>query len=324
MMHFSKRFNLIAGAVFVLGVAGVVVFYTTTRPVPLPFVQEPGQLAYAQASGLSLEETNSVGMVMRLIPPGSYWRGSVPEEADRDIDERRHRVVIPHTIYMAATEVTQQAFETIMGFNPSATQEPGRERVPVDSMTFAQALEFCNALSEREGLDPVYEPRGQGWEAFHERNGYRLPLEAEWEYAGRATTETAFYTGSNRPRYQGRRNLWRAGWFRSNAKGRPQAVGWLEPNGWGLFDQHGNVYEYCWDWYGDYPLSTQFDLRGPRRSNMGRVMRGGCWYDQPANCRIADRHYHRPAVPLNVLGFRVVRTVIPPTDWVIDTAASGS
>jgi len=317
-----KKKNIRLAILFVLGVCAVVLGWAMTRPQMQPFVQEPGQLEYAIQIGWPLEVTNSMGVVMRLIPPGEYLRGSPVSERNRRVHERQHRVTIPHTIYMAATETTQAQFVELMGVNPSAVKQAGREQVPVDSVTFEQALIFCNRLSAREGFDPVYEQTPEGWVAFHERNGYRLPLESEWEYAARATTTTEFYTGSMEARSKARENIWRAAWYYSNSKGRPQNVGRREPNGWGLFDMLGNVWEYCWDWYGDYPLTTEFDLRGPTRSNRGRVLRGGCWYDKMPALRVANRRYHRPDWPLNVLGFRVVRTVIPPESWLINTATT--
>ncbi len=310
----TQKNNLIALIVLIVGGTAAVGGWWMSRPSIQPFVQEPGQAAYAEQSGLPIEKTNSVGIVMRLIPPGTYRRGSPLAEDGRRANERPHTVHIRHTIYMAATETTQQQYEEIMGANPSSVRE-GREHTPVDSMTFGEAVTFCNRLSEREGLEPVYEQEGNVWVAYHERNGYRLPLEAEWEYAARATTEDAFYTGPIEPRSQGRRNLWRAAWYSDTSRGRPREVGQREPNGWGLYDILGNVWEWCWDWYADYPLTSDFDLRGPERSNQGRVIRGGGWYDRKERCRVAYRRFHFPAEPLNILGFRVVRTVIPPDTW---------
>ncbi len=311
-----KKSNSIAVVALIAGGLLVLIGWYAMKPSIQPFVQEPGQAAYADRIGLPIATTNSLGMVMRLIPPGTYTRGSPLDERGRRQDERQHTVHITHTFYMAATETTQRQYEQVMGVNPSSVTD-GREKVPVDSMTFGEALTFCNRLSELEGLEPVYEQQGNVWVAYHERDGYRLPLEAEWEYAARATTEEAFYTGPIEPTYQGRRNLWRAAWYTATSRGRPQAVGLREPNGWGLYDMLGNVWEYCWDWYAEYPLTPEFDLRGPSRSNQGRVIRGGCWYDKIERCRVATRRFHFPADPLNVLGFRVARTVIPPESWIM-------
>lgn len=317
VMRFNiiQRTNLIAIAALIAGGVVVLAGWYLTRPSIKPFKQEPGQAAYAEHIGLPLETTNTVGLVMRLIPPGSYMRGSPMDERGRRLHERQHPVVISHTFYMAATETTQRQYEQVMGVNPSSVTE-GRADVPVDSMTFDEALTFCNRLSEMEGYEPVYEREENVWVAYHERDGYRLPLEAEWEYAARATTEDAFYTGPIEPIYRGRRNLWRAAWYTDTSRGRPREVALREPNGWRLYDMLGNVWEWCWDWYAEYPLDPEFDLRGPTRSNQGRVIRGGCWYDKIERCRAATRRFHFPAEPMNVLGFRVVRTTIPPDDWI--------
>ncbi len=248
-------------------------------------------------------------MVFRLIPPGSYLRGSPADEYGRELDERQHEVTIPYPFYMAVTETTQSQYEQVTGTNTSFVK--GRPNVPADSMTFAQALEFCNALSRAEGREEVYAMGNDGWVARVDRNGYRLPLEAEWEYACRAGTTDAFYTGPIAPLSKGHYHLWRAAWYEDNSKGRPREGGQREPNVWGLYDMLGNVWEYCWDWYGEYPLSEDFTLVGPSRSNHGRVVRGGCWYDKITSCRSATRKAQNPAFPLNVLGFRCAITVSP-------------
>lgn len=272
-----------------------------------PFEQDPVQWDYATTSGYALEITNSLDMVFRLVPPGVYLRGSPMDEPWRTLDERQHEVRIPTPFYMAATEVTQAQFTQVMGTNTSFIKT--RPTTPVDSMTFIQALEFCNRLSEMEGLTPVYIQAAVGWEQDLSNDGYRLPLEAEWEYACRAGTTTAFYTGGLTPLSKGARNAERAAWYAENAKGSPHEVATREPNGWGLYDMLGNVQEWCWDWYAAYPLTSEILLSGPVRGNQGRVIRGGCWYDRIEFIRAASRKPYSPFEPSNVLGFRVARAV---------------
>ncbi len=278
-----------------------------------PHLQDPGQCArqesFARESGLPLEITNSLGMRMRLIPPGEYRRGSPPDEPGRRVGERQHRVVIPHAFYVSVTPVTQYQYEKLTGTNPSYRQD--RPDFPADSMTWYEALEFCNRLSRLEGLPEVYGRADHEWIFHMDRDGYRLTTEAEWEYACRAGTETAFYTGPNDPPRVGHDNLWRAAWYQENSDGQPQPVGRKEPNRWGLHDMLGNVWEWCWDWYAAYPVAGNPDLRGPERGVQGRVIRGGSWYAPMHMCRAASRRFYIPDTGWNRLGFRVVRTVLP-------------
>ncbi len=276
-----------------------------------PRLREPapcdGQKTFAEEAGLPLKITNSLGMRMKLIPPGEYWRGSPPDEPGRRVGERQHHMVIPHAFYVGVTPVTQIQYERLTGMNPSYIQD--RPHYPADSMTWFEALEFCNRLSRKEGLPKAYERRGNEWILHMDREGYRLLTEAEWEYVCRAGTDTAFYTGPNYPERAGHGNLWRAAWYRDNSGGQPQPVKRREPNPWGLHDTLGNVWEWCWDWFAAYPVTAEATLPGPESGNRGRVIRGGSWYDPLPMCRAAARRSYIPESTWNRLGFRIARTV---------------
>ena len=283
-----------------------------------------------------------------LIEGGSFMMGSPSGEPGRYDDEVQHRVTVS-SFYMKETEVTQSQWRLVMGNNPSYFKGDDR---PVELITWFEALEYCNALSRREGLTPVYRsilgeqletqlPSGlvinegrilgdvtADWTA----NGYRLPTEAEWEYAARAGSKTAIYTGNitikginNAP------ELDRIAWYGGNSGyGYPYSTGydsseWTEtqytvsrsgtrtvgekmPNGYGLYDILGNVWEWCWDWYGDYPTVRQTDPVGPSGGSY-RVFRGGSWIIGARYLRSAYRSYSTPSSRDDSLGLRPVRSV---------------
>lgn len=295
-----------AGGVYTVMILfiAVTLYYLWTYPRIQPFEQDPAQVDYAESLALPLTLTNSVGASLRLIPAGIYERGSPEDERGRHDDEFAHPVRIPSPFYMAAKPVTQEQFERVMGYNPSFFSGPGD--LPVEFVTWEEALQFCNALSRMEALDAVYEKAEGQWVFHTKRNGYRLPTEAEWEFACRAGTRTPFYTGRANPIPLGRDNAWRAAWHRHNARGRTQPVALREPNGWGLYDMLGNVWEWCWDWYAPYPRGVDPRITGPREGDE-RVIRGGGWYSTTRETRSASRKSRDPFAPWNSLGFRVAR-----------------
>jgi formylglycine-generating enzyme required for sulfatase activity len=205
-----------------------------------------------------------------------------------------------------------------MGINPSyfhggTGREPApgevQERRPVEMVTWFDAIEFCNKLSDLEGLTPVYTITGRtpatgypitggtvavNWNA----NGSRLLTEAEWEYACRAGTTTAYNTGNTITDD--------TGWYTTNSGGRTREVGKKPANAWGLYDMHGNVYEWCWDLYGAYTSGAKFDPIGAS-SGSDRVFRGGSWINTAQGLRSAYRYSNGPSSRIRDLGFRVLR-----------------
>jgi len=234
-----------------------------------------------------MEVTNSIGMKLRLIPAGEFMMGSPGTESDREDDETQHRVTITKPFYLGETEVTQEQYEKVMGTNPSEFKDPQN---PVETVSWDDAVEFCRKLSAMPA------EKTKGYE-------YRLPTEAEWEYACRSGTTTAYGFGDDASR------LGDYGWFEDNSGSKTHPVGEKKPNGWGLYDMHGNVYEWCQDRYGNYPSGSATDPTGAT-SGSDRVLRGGSWFNYAGYCRSASRHWLTPVYRSDDLGFRVLRSSI--------------
>jgi sulfatase modifying factor 1 len=240
--------------------------------------------------------TNSLGMKFVLLPPGSFTMGSPEDEPFRNRDETQHKVVLTRPFYMQTTEVTQSQWERIMGSNPSHFKDCGGN-CPVERVSWYDAVRFVEALNLK----------GEG--------RYRLPTEAEWEYASRAGTGSMFHWGDE-PNCA-------MGMFNNNSRrgasscvahvvtkglkpDSPAPVASYPPNPWGLFDMHGNVWEWCSDWYGPYPIGEVRDPTGPP-SGQYKVRRGGSWFKYATFCRSANRNWAHPASRYSTTGLRLVR-----------------
>ena len=235
------------------------------------------------------EVTNSIGMKLVLIPKGTFMMGSPESEQGRNENETQHEVTISKDYYLGVYEVTQAQYEKVMGKNLSYFQgaKVGNENadLPVENVSWDEAVKFCKKLSAL----PEEKKAGRV---------YRLPTEAEWEYACRAGSKTAYSFDDEEgllPEY---------GWFSRNSSRRTHTVGLLEPNAWGLHDMHGNVWEWCSDWYEEYPKGAVSDPTGPKEGSY-RVLRGGCWGNEAADCRSAFRSGYDPSLRFNGLGFRL-------------------
>lgn len=194
--------------------------------------------------------------------------------------------------HMDIFPVTQELYEKIMGEDKSPSNFKGSDH-PVEQVTWFDTLHFCNLLSEKLGLKKVYTIDGEDVKPDFKANGYRLPTEAEWEYACRA--------GTNGKRYG---DIDEIAWYDKNSNGSTQGVGKLKPNAWGLYDMLGNVWEWCWDWHGDYPKGNRRDWRGPEAGSR-RVSRGGSWVSSAGNCASAFRHCDDPGYHVGRVGFRL-------------------
>lgn len=259
--------------------------------------------AKAGVTGNPKEITNSIGMKLVLIPKGTFFMGSPPDEIGSEDNERRHEVTISRDYHMGVHEVTQAQYKKVMGKNPSyfqgdqvAERHPQTNRVvkdvdssnhPVEQVSWGEAVAFCERLSAL----PEEKKAGRV---------YRLPTEAQWEYACRAGSTTAYGSGNDD------RSLGDHAWYEKNSGGKTHAVGQKKPNAWGLYDMRGNVWEWCSDRYTRdyYTQSPKDDPEGPNRGSL-RVGRGGCWLRPAGYCRSALRRGYVPDDRYLTLGFRV-------------------
>jgi formylglycine-generating enzyme required for sulfatase activity len=242
--------------------------------------------------------TTAAGIGMVAVPAGTFRMGS----ADGEDDEEPVREVTVGAFLMDRYEVTQGAFEKLMGRNPSKWKAPDR---PVEQASWLAAVRYCNARSMQEWLTACYDVETLACDFA--ADGYRLPTEAEWEYACRAGTDTDYSFGSSAA------DLARYAWFKANSGAETHPVGGKLPNPWGLFDMHGNVAEWCQDYYGEdyYAEGQDDDPRGPREGDE-RVLRGGSWKYSGDLCRSSARYSEAPGLAdvcfgYDAYGFRCVR-----------------
>ena len=235
------------------------------------------------------EITNSIGMKLVLTPKGTFMMGSPESEEARFEDETQHEVTISKDYYLGVHEVTQAQYEKVMGTKPSYFQgdeiKGSSTNNPVESVSWLDAVEFCKKLSD------LPEEKAAG-------RVYRLPTEAEWEYACRAGSKSAYSFGESS------KSLGDYAWFDGNSNNQTHPVGEKKANAWGLYDMHGSLWEWCSDWYDEYPTSAVSDPVGPREGK-GRVPRGGSWNTRAAHCRTADRSRPGPSGRFYDYGFRV-------------------
>jgi formylglycine-generating enzyme required for sulfatase activity len=244
------------------------------------------QQSLASSLGRDVEMTNGIGMKFRLIPPGRFLMGSPEDEERRSSDEHQHEVTLTRAFYMGVYPVTQGEWARVMGSNPSEFKSVSGQdtsRFPVESVSWDDAQEFLGKLSASHGMSGVR---------------YRLPTEAEWEYACRGGTTTPYSFGST---------LRESDANYARKIGHPSVVGSYVANGFGLHDMHGNVWEWCQDWYDEdyYSSSPSEDPAGPS-SGSSRVLRGGSWRLSAYDCRSARRYDGVPAVSYYDRGFRVL------------------
>jgi formylglycine-generating enzyme required for sulfatase activity len=238
-------------------------------------------------------DLGGVALRMVLIPSGEFMMGSPNNEAQRDNNDEGpvHRVHIARPFYMGIHEVTQEQWQAVMGSNPAGFKGP---KNPVENVSWDDCQEFCKKVSQKTGLT------------------LRLPTEAEWEYACRAGTTTPFYFGetisTEQANYDG--NYTYGNGRKGEDRQRTTPVGSFAPNAFGLYDMHGNVLEWCQDWYGEdyYGKSPAEDPQGPE-SGQYRVRRGGAWLNGPGYTRSANRSWSTPGNWNSYFGFRAVVSV---------------
>ena len=247
------------------------------------------------AEEVIIPNSNGVVIDFKKVPAGTFTMGSPSSESGRYDRETQHEVTLTNDYMMGTYEVTQEQWEAVMGNNPSKWTG---DKLPVERISWYDAIEFCNELSKLVGREPVYNINGTSTTCDFTKNGFRLPTEAEWEYAARGGegTEYLIYSGSD--------NLSNVGWYYSNSGSKTHTIGQKEPNKLGLYDMSGNVYEWCWDWY-TYDLSSDTDPKGPS-SGSYRVKRGGSWDSGSRDCRSAIRSSGSPSGSSYFIGFRLV------------------
>jgi formylglycine-generating enzyme required for sulfatase activity len=264
------------------------------------------------------------GTKLRRIPAGRFYMGSHDsDEFLRSNEHPQHRVLITKNLFVGVYPVMQKDFLEIMEYNPSSAAD--KELCPVDSVTWFSAIEFCNKMSEAESLQPFYElskvkrrPNG-GIEAAEvtqlNGDGFRLLTEAEWEYVCRAGSITPWCYGDQVM------DVNEHAWFFDNSTSETHPVGEKKPNAWGIFDMHGNIMEWCCDWYGEFYYQTcQDEIENPQGPNDGisKVLRGGAWQFGAEATRSAYRNSSAPDTVSSVIGFRICRNA--PDEGIINNS----
>jgi formylglycine-generating enzyme len=230
--------------------------------------------------------TNSIGMKFVWIKPGSFMMGSPKEEELRGDNETQHKVTLTKGFYMGVYTVTQEQWKEVMGNNPSKFK--GEKNLPVEQVSWLDCQEFIKKLREKD------------------KKLYRLPSEAEWEFACRAGTKTPFHFGETISTEQANHN----GNFtygdgkKGKYREKTTPVGSFPANAWGVHDMHGNVFQWCQDWHGDYPQNDVVDPTGAEKGKL-RVLRGGSWLIDPEYCRSAYRLGTEPGYRFHDFGLRV-------------------
>jgi formylglycine-generating enzyme required for sulfatase activity len=245
--------------------------------------------AFYRIEGVSIKPLDH----MVRIEPGKFMMGSPDDEEGRYLDKETPLTenTLTRAYWISKYEVSQGEFETLMDFNPSRFKILNDPQLPVESVTWFSALDYCYELTLKE------RQAGNLTDDFE----YRLPTEAEWAYAARAGTTTRFSYGDD-PFYE---SLHEYAWYKGNSRLQPHPVGEKQPNPWGLHDIHGNVFEWCMDWFDNLPGGTLADSWGPE-DGYDRVVRGGYWDSSPSFCRSALRVHHPPESRLAFIGFRIV------------------
>jgi len=249
----------------------LLLFFSCTPSTPPISIETQGQ-----------KFTGNFGMKFVYISPGAFLMGSPTTEFLRYPNEKQHHVTLTRGFYMQTTEVTQKQWRTVMGYNPSLFKKCGDD-CPVEMVSWDEVERFIKKLNRLENT-----------------RKYRLPTEAEWEYACRAGSATRFSYGNDDEK------LGEYAWYYDNSDSRSHPVGQKKPNPWGLYDMHGNVLEWCRDKYSPYPDGAAIDPVGPSKG-VAHSFRGGSWYVKPKIARSAFRYGYPTSIRARYLGFRLVR-----------------
>ena len=235
---------------------------------------------------------------MVTIEGGTFIMGS---DHAGERERPAHNVTIS-SFLLSTGEVTQRMWNEVMDDNPSRLKG---EDLPVDRVTWLMAVEFCNRLSSKEGLEPVYTIKDGKAQIDWTKNGYRLPTEAEWEFAAKGGKQSQGF------QYAGSDVIDDVAWYKENSRFKPHPVKEKKPNELGLYDMSGNVYEWCWDWFGEsyFSDSPEQDPKGPATGER-KILRGGCWYSEAKHSVIVARVHANPEGQGANVGFRLCRTLL--------------
>ena len=302
-------------------------FYSCAAPKAVPGDPVPAEAAVSRpAPPPEVSESPRAEMEMVMVQGGTFRMGS-PRGTGLNIERPVHNVTLGDFL-LGRYEVTQGQYFEITGKMPSSRKTnpeddgpDGWMKLPVEMVSWYEALVFCNKLSVMENLEPAYRINGSAnpddwgeipqvqmaspWnspEVAAGAGGYRLPTESEWEYAARGGG------GSKGHRYAGSDNPGHVSWYYANSDNKSHEIGQKEPNELGLYDMSGNVMEWCWDWHGPYTAEAKDSPAGPP-SGLDRVIRGGGWSYAVEYCQVAHRHYNHPFYRGVNLGFRVARSL---------------
>ncbi|MGM9970155.1 MAG: flavodoxin [Anaeroplasma sp.] len=311
----KKVIALLISILIVLAV-GITIFALTNNNKVKNETNNPAQANNEQERSDNMNTTEGTDGLI-LIKGGTFEMGSPETEAQREQDEMQHKVTL-NDFYIGKYEITQKEYQEIMGENPSNFKG---EDLPVENITWYDAIEYCNRLSEKQGLTPVYTINGENVTWNRANNGYRLPTEAEWEYSARAGTTTPFNTensiSADEANFYGHYpyGIEENYFSQSNLETKPgeyrqttTKVGSFSPNKWGLYDIHGNVREWCFDYYGEYDTQNTDNPSGVTTGSL-RINRGGSWNDYAKHMRSAYRSSLAPNQKMNNTGFRIARNV---------------
>jgi sulfatase modifying factor 1 len=273
-------------------------------------LQTPTEVAPTATAELAREEIEPIVPEMVLVEAGSFEMGSTNGNSD---EQPVHTVHITRPFYIAKYAVTFEEYDLFcddtIGIPKPKDRGRGRGAHPVSGVNWYDAVKYCNWLSEKEGLTPCYDVKGKLTQCHFSANGYRLPTEAEWEYAARGGHKSQGYE------YAGSNNVDDVGWYEGNSGGQTHHVGQKQPNELGLYDMSGNMFEWCWDWYGKdyYASSPASDPMGPLSgtgayiADADRARRSGSYREKAVYLRVAFRGADG-ATYRGDSGFRLVRT----------------
>ena len=239
---------------------------------------------------------NAQAATWTYVQGGSFMMGSNDYSDEKPIHE-----VSVSSFYISKYEITQKEWQEVMGSNPSYFKG---DKLPVENISWYDAIEYCNKRSIKEGLKPCYSGSGANISCDWTANGYRLPTEAEWEYAARGGKKSKGY------KYSGSDDIKKVAWYKSNSGSKTHPVGENQANELGIYDMSGNVWEWCWDWYSSdyYSKSPSSNPRGPS-SGEKRVLRGGSWSSYDCYCRVANRFDDDPDYRYYDFGLRILRAI---------------